>query len=1012
MQIIEDTPTTEKVLVIGGGMGGIRAALDLAESGRNVTLVDAAQSIGGLMTQLDRTFPTNNCDLCTLSPNLSEGGRGARIELMTLTDVTALEGEAGDFSVTLTTRPRYIDVTKCTACGACRDQFPECVQFAPGLDHRAPTCMRYPQATPQAFAIDMTKCSDVEGLEKVCPTGAIDSHATDTVQQTTFGAVVLAPGAAVFDPSGLDNFGYGQLPDVVTSLEFERILSASGPTGGRLQRPSNGEVPEKIAWIQCVGSRGLQQGAVSYCSGACCMFSLKEAMVTKEHFQDDIEASIFYMDMRTSGKDYELYFNRARDHYGVRFIRCRPHSIVPATEDTRLNIQYVDYDSGQSLTEAFDMVVLATGFYSGDSVRRLAGRLGIDLNPHGFAATSGFDPVATSRPGIYVCGTFEGPKDIPDTMVQASAAANRAACHVAGADDSGTEDAYPPEVDVADQKPRIGVFVCDCGPNIGAVVDVEAVAAHARSLHQVAVAEAVGHGCSRESMSRIEAAIVQHGLNRVVIGGCSPRTHETQFQDVLRRAGLNKYLLEIANLRDQDTWVHRERPREAMDKACQLVEMAVSAVRFARPLRENTLPMNQDVLVVGGGVTGMNVALSLADQETKVTLVEKSSNLGGVARDLHATLEGEDVQSYLTGLVQRTEAHPNIQVLTDAIIVDHSGRPGLFKTGMQVGPRMFYRQIEHGATVLATGATPHRPDDYLLGSHPAVYTQLDLDGLLAQQPDSVQSWQHVVMIQCVGSRTPDHPNCSRICCQSAIKNALRIVTDNPQARVFVLYRDMRTIGFHEDYYQQARAKGVIFVRYDAAQPPEVTPSDDRVAVRFRDPIIDRELVVEADCLALSTGFRVDEESIEDLSLVFHLPLTADHHYLEDHVKLRPIDLPVPGFYVAGTAHSPRSLRECITQAQAAASRVQTLLARGTINLGAVVARVDGTRCAACLICVRACPFDVPYINADGISEIDPARCQGCGVCAAECPAKAIQLQQFQDDQILAKLYGLLERKSA
>jgi heterodisulfide reductase subunit A len=896
--------SSDKVLVVGGGMGGIRTALDLAESGRGVILVDTAPSIGGLMTRLDRTFPTNNCDLCTLSPNLSESGRSARIRLMTLTEVSALAGDAGDFTVTLTTRPRYIDLQACTACGVCRTRFPECVTFSPGLDHRAPTCMRYPQATPQAYAIDMARCNDVAGLVAACPAGAIVPEDTERVLQVNVGALVLATGAKVYDPAGLDHFGYGRLPDVVTSLEYERILSASGPTGGRLQRPSDGRVPAKIAWIQCVGSRGLQKGAASYCSGACCMFSLKEAMVTKEHYRDGIEAAIFFMDMRTSGKDYELYYQRARQEYGVRFIRCRPHSIVQKPGGDRLDIQYVTDDAGETITETFDMAVLATGFESSPSVQRLASRLGIRINSHGFAATSAFDPVATSRPGIYACGTVEEPKDIPDTMVQASAAANRAACHAPCDDPGRAAENLPPERDVAAAAPRIGVFVCDCGPNIGGVVDVEAVVRHAGSLHQVVVAEAVGHGCSRDAMARIEASIAANNLNRIVIGGCSPRTHERQFQDLLRRSGLNRYLLEIANLRDQDTWVHGEHPGEAAAKARRLIEMAVSAVRFARPLSDTTLPMNQDVLVVGGGVTGMNAALSLADQGVKVVLVERSSQLGGLARRLHRTLEGDDVQAYLTALIQRTEAHPNIQLLTDAIIVDHSGRPGLFKTGMQVGPGLFYRQIEHGATVVATGAEPHRPAAFLLDEHPAVHTQLDLDGLLARDPDRASAWHNVVMIQCVGSRTDAHPNCDRICCQSAIKNALRIVALNPRARVFVLYRDIRTSGFQEDHYQLARQKGVIFVRYDPARPPLTTASGSQVTVRFRDPVIDRELAVEADCVALSTGFRIDEESVEDLAMVFHLPLTADHHYLEDHVKLRPVDLPVPGFFAAGAAHSP------------------------------------------------------------------------------------------------------------
>ncbi len=1010
MQNQDQWQSNNKVLVVGGGLGGIRTALDLAESGRDVVLVDKAFSIGGLMTQLDRTFPTNNCDLCTLSPHLSESGRQLHIDLLTMSQVEKVEGEAGNFSVTLTTAPRYIDLNKCTACGDCFKKYPECVRFTPGLDHRAPTCMRYPQATPQAFSIDLKKCPDVEGLVRACPAGAIVIEDTEKTSQIACGSIVLAPGAALFDPSGLDNIGYTNEPDVVTSLEYERILSASGPTLGQLVRPSDGRQPQKIAWIQCVGSRGLQHGAASYCSSACCMFALKEAIVTKERFQESIETTIFYMDMRTFGKDYERYLERAKTDYGVRLVRCRPHSVVRHAGAETQSVSYVLPDSSLPKEEEFDLVVLSTGFKVAEDVHKLALDLGLELNEHHFAKTGSFNPVATSRPGIYVCGLFESPKDIPETMVQASAAACMAATNLPiSTKEADQEDPFPPERDVTGEAPRIGVFICDCGYNIGGVIDVASLAEAARVLPQVAVSEAVGHGCSRESLEHIQQVIAAEGLNRVVIGGCSPRTHETKFQDTIRKAGLNRYLLEIANIRDQATWVHADQPGGAAQKADYLIRMAVSSVQLAHPLVDHLLPMNKMILVVGGGVTGLTAALNLADRGFKVVLVERSAALGGLAQKVRRTLEGEDVGTFIRELIEKVEHHQNIQVITRAIIVDHTGMPGMFKTGLQVGPQMFYRQIEHGVTILATGALPNRPPEFLLDKHPAVRTQLETDALIEDQPEKVKTWENVVMIQCVGSRCPDNPNCSRLCCQSAVKNALRILDLHPETQIFILYRDMRTYGFQEDYYQLARERGVVFVRYEREDPPRVAAADDRVEVTFRDPILDRLLTVTADSLCLSTGLVADDEAMEDLALIFKLPRTGDGYFLEDHVKLRPVDLPVPGFFVAGTAHGPKTIRDSVAQAQAVASRAQTLLAREVINLGAAVARVESAKCAACLICVRACPFEIPFINADGYSEIDPAKCHGCGLCAAECPAKAIQLLQFEDDQILAKLEGLLER---
>ncbi|KGO34275.1 MAG: FAD-dependent oxidoreductase [Desulfoprunum sp.] len=1011
--------SNNRVLVIGGGMAGIRTALDLAEAEKNVILVDRAYSIGGLMTQLDRTFPTNNCDLCTLSPNLSESSRQEHIELVTMTTVTDVKGKKGDFTVQLETAPRYINLDKCTACGECHKRYPEWVRFTPGLDHRAPTCMRYPQATPQAFSIDMAKCTDVKALMDTCPAGAINPDDFGSNREVKCASIVFVPGGALFDPSHLDYLGYAAQPDVVTSLEYERILSASGPTTGRLVRPSNGAQPKKVAWIQCVGSRGLQKGAGQYCSSACCMFALKEAIVTKERFGDDIETTIFYMDMRTMGKDYERYYLRARDEFGVRFVRSRPHSVLRPVGTDNLVVTYGTDSGAHNVTEEFDIVVLSTGFRVADDVRILAGKLGLDLNSGGFPKTDGFNPVVTSVPGVYVAGVIEAPKDIPETMVQASAAAIMAAGDLAPAamaetveEGEADQELLPPEFGVVGEEPRVGVFICDCGENIGGVIDAAALAEYAGTLPHVAVARLQGHGCSRESMRQIQQIVADEKINRVVIGGCSPRTHEAKFQEVIRKAGLNRYLLEIANIRDQVTWVHAHRAAGATDKAKDLIRMAVGSVVRSQPLADHSLPMNKDVLVVGGGVAGMTAALQLADHGHKVYLAERSATLGGQAAKIHRTLEGNEVAPLVRDLVARTEAHDNIQVITRALIVDHGGLPGMFRTGMQTGRQMFYRQIEHGVTILATGALPNRPAKYLLDECSQVSTQFDLQNLIEEKPGTVRAWDNVVMIQCVGSRTPDNPNCSRICCQNAVKNALRILEINPEARIFVLYRDMRTYGFQEEYYQKARQAGVIFVRYSAEAPPRVEAAGEMVEVTFTDPVLGREITVNADRLCLSTGLVADEDGNDELAMIFKIPRTADGYFLEDHVKLRPVDLPVPGFFVAGCAHGPKLIRESIAQALAASSRALTMLARDTIDLGARAARVDRDRCAACLICVRSCPFGIPFINADGYSEIDPAKCHGCGVCAAVCPAKAIQLMQFEDDRIMAKLEELFERNIA
>lgn len=1001
---------TQTVLVIGGGVGGIRAALDLAESRRDVVLIDQSYAIGGLMTRLDRTFPTNNCDLCTVSPHLSESGRQLRIDLKPMTIVEQVDGDVGDFKVTVKTMPRFIDLNTCTACGECVEKFPEWVRFTPGLDPRAPTCMRYPQATPYAFSVDTEKVTDFAALQGVCKVGAIRPDDRETTETLNVSAIVLATGAELFDPAVLDNFGAGKYPNVVTGLEYERIMSASGPTLGQLVRPSDQKRPARVAWVQCVGSRGINRADVPYCSSVCCMYALKEAIVTKERFAEEIEACIFYMDMRTFGKDYERYLTRAVDEYGVKLIRSRPHSVVADPDTGDLSITYATDGNARHQTEIFDMVVLSTGFRIPDSSVALANRLGIDLNEHGFAKTCGFEPVATSRPGIYVCGVSESPKDIPETMTQASAAAAMAGAHMhLDENDINEEELFPPERDVSAEPLRAGVFVCDCGTNIGGVITVSEVVEKARHFPNVAYAEAMGYGCSKEAMDRMEALIQEHRLNRVVIGGCSPRTHETKFQDMLRRCGLNKYLVEIVNIRDQDTWVHMDRPADATRKALKMLEMGVYGVIRAHPLVEHSLPMNRNVLVIGGGVTGMNAALLLADQGFRVYLVEREARLGGIARTVRTTLEGDDVGRYMSGLMEKVQAHEKIQVLIQSIIVDHKGMPGRFTTGIQTGPRMHYMQIEHGATILATGALVSRPRQYMLGEDDRVLTQLDMDAKIADDPESIRRMDQVVMIQCVGSREPGNPNCSRICCQSAIKNALRMKALNPDMQIYILNRDIRTYGFQEDYYREARQQGVQFIRYEPERRPDVRAAQDSMVVSVYDDILGCRLEISTDAVVLSTGLIADDETTEELSVLFHLPRTDDGYFLEDHVKLRPTDMSVRGFFLAGTAHAPKTIHESITQGQAAAGRALTMLAKQWINLGAAVAKVDGAKCSACLVCVRACPYNVPFINAEGYSEIDPAKCHGCGICAADCPARAIQLMQYEDDQILAKLDGLFER---
>lgn len=1001
--------TSNAVLVIGGGIAGIKASLDLAEAGRKVYVIDRSPVLGGFLPLLDRQFPTNDCQICFLSPELAKSGSELDIEVLPLTTMTELQGEAGAFIAKLKSEPRFIDVDLCTACGECVKAAPEgAVRFTPGLDHRSPTCMRYPQAVPMAFSIDKTKLDGDDSWTKVCPTGAIKLDQTQQDLELEIGAVVLATGAELFDPTPMQElWGYGKFPDVVTSLEFERIMSASGPTMGAFSRPSDGRRPQRIGWIQCVGSRTTKEPGKPYCSSICCMFAMKEAVWAKEHFADDLDATIFFMDMRPMGKDYEQYYQRVKNDLGVNFMRCRPHTVTWDKQNKDLLLEYLS-EEGKAEKAHLDMVVLATGFCAPTNAQAQALALGIDLDPYQFVAANDFAPVSTSRPGVYACGMALGPRDIPDSIMQASAAAMQASLNLAPPQIVPLEKQLPAERDVEKDESKVGVFLADFGGNTKQVVDFGDLLKYLGSRPDVVHVEELSADSQTACLDLMVQSIKDKGINRVVVAGSSPRGQGVLFANTVRKAGLNPGYLEMANILEQDAWVHPDKA-VATEKAKDLIRMAIGGVKKARPIFTHHEPLNHDALIVGGGVAGLNAALALAEQGLgQVTVVEKGKQLGGIARLLERSLDGSPVKPAVEALIAKVTDHPRITVISDALVVDHDGQVGSFVTGVQSGPGMYYQQINHGVTILATGAKGYLPTEYMFGVNPKVMNQLALEKQLAKGDGSDAELDTVVMIQCVGSRNDENPTCGRICCRSAVKNALWLKELKPEARIYVLYRDMRMPYVAEEAYRKAREQGVLFVRFSADDPPEAYEQDGELMVRFTDKVLERKLVVAPDALVLSTPQIPPDEEIEEIAEIFRLQRTASGYLLEDHVKLKPVDSPVPGVFLAGSVLAPKSLNEAQVQGLAAAGRAVTLLARESLAVDGGVATVKSELCASCLVCVRACPFEVPFINADGYSQIDPAKCQGCGVCAAECPAKAIQLQGYQDDQIMGRTDALLE----
>ncbi|HSB05164.1 MAG TPA: CoB--CoM heterodisulfide reductase iron-sulfur subunit A family protein [Thermodesulfobacteriota bacterium] len=993
------------VMVVGGGIGGMQASLDLAESGFFVYLVDHSPTIGGIMAQLDKTFPTNDCAMCIMSPKLVESGRHLNIRIIANAEVDGLVGEPGRFEVMLTQKPRYIHFDRCTGCGECAKHCPVSAidSYNEGLSKRTAIYLKYPQAVPKVFFIDRELCIGCGLCERVCLAKAVNYGDSLAKEKIEVGSIILAPGYEVFDAHRRPEFGYGVYPNVVTSIEFERLLSATGPHRGHLLRPSDGTIPERIAFIQCVGSRDSNCGN-DYCSSICCMYATKEAIIAKEHVHF-VKPTIFYMDIRAYGKGFDAYYERAKSEYGIRFVKCMVSKVREQFKTQNLLLSYLN-EEGKIEEEEFDLVVLSVGMVPSEKVVEMAKRMGIELDAYGFCKTRPFEPTSTSRAGIYVCGAFQAPKDIPETVSQASGAVADATGEIAVSRGSKViKKEYPPELDVASEEPRIGVFVCHCGINIGGVVNVPKVKEYARTLKNVVYVDENLYTCSQDTQEKIKNAVRDHRLNRVIVASCSPRTHEPMFRETIREAGLNRFLFEMANIRDQCSWVHMRQKDEATVKAKDLVRMAVANARWIQSLDQLMVPVIPKGLVIGGGAAGMNASLKLAEQGYEVYLLEKEAELGGNLRNLYYTLEGEDVQAYLRNLIHRVTSHPSIHVMMKAQVADFSGSRGNFSTGVKVGPSMEYRKIEHGVIILATGAEEWEPSEYHYGEDPRILTQIDLETKIANHPGEVKQAKNVVMIQCVGSRNETRPYCSRTCCASAVKNALRIKDLNPNAQIYVLYRDMRTYGLLESYYAKARREGILFIRYEPEEKPEVKKDGQKLFVSFRDRILKEQIEVEPDLLILSAA-TIPREN-EALAMLLKVPRTAEGFFLEAHMKLRPVDFATDGIYLAGSGHGPKLISESISQASASVSRACTILSKGKMLVGGIVAVVEGEKCAACLTCVRVCPYEVPVINSRGEAEIDVSKCKGCGSCAAECPARAIELMHFRDRQLEEKCRALV-----
>ncbi len=1005
------------VMVLGGGISGIQASLDLATAGYRVYLVEKAPTIGGKMAQLDKTFPTNDCSMCIESPKFIECDRHPNIEIMTHTEVASVAGEAGDFTIKLTRKPRYVNEDICTGCTTCVEYCPIQIPdpFNQELSENKAIHIYFSQAVPLVPYID-DRCRFIENgkcaiCEGACKNHAIDLHQKAQEQVINVGAIVLSPGYGAFDPRPRGDYGYGKIQNVVTSLDFERLLCATGPHEGEILRPSDKKHPHKIAWIHCVGSRQVQEGGHSYCSSVCCAYIQKQVILTKDH-DADAEAVIFHNDIRAYGKDFERFYQRASNLPGVRFQRSYVSIGREIPGSKNVTIRYATDGEGVK-EEEFDLVVLGVGIEPPADAEKLAKQFGITLDSHGFCKTNPVNPVETSRPGVFVSGAFQGPMDIPEAVVTASGATAMTSAFLHSRRGMLARDrVYPPERDVSAEEPKVGVFACHCGANIGRVVNVPSLVEYAKSLGNVAHAEEGLFICSTDAAAKISTTIREKGLNRVVVAACTPRTHEPLFRDTLREGGLNQYFFDLANIREHCSWVHSKQKEEATQKAKDIVRMAVARAIQLEPLQESRLPVTHVALVVGGGIAGMTAALSLADQGFEVQLIERDNELGGMARRLRTTLEGLDVQSFVKGLVRKIYQHPLVHVSHSATILDASGYVGNFVTMVRSEGRT--KTIRHGATILANGADEYRPTEYMYGEDDRVVTQLQLEERIAQDSgDWIRDARAVAMIQCVGCRREDRNYCARVCCSQAVKNALLLKKRKPSLDIYVLYRDMRTYGLKEDRYREAADRGVRFIRWEPGDGPVVEPAEEEgrsvLRVTVPDPILRKKLTVDVDLVVLSAAV-VPSPGNPEVAKQFKVAMSPDGFFQEAHVKLRPVDSAGEGVFLCGANHYPKHITETINQALGAAGRAGCLLSQETVTASGAICDVKQGDCVSCGACITACRYEAiswTETPAGKKALVNPALCKGDGLCCAKCPTDAIVLRHFTNEEVYRQIDAAL-----
>mgnify|MGYP001051194204 CR=1 FL=1 len=998
------------VLVVGAGIAGMQSALLLAEMGRKVFLLEQGPAIGGYFPLLDKTFPTNSCGVCFMSPTppafcpIYECHLHDGIELLPYSEVSKVEGEGGNFSVSIVRKPRFVDAKRCTLCEACIKVCPVEMEreFGGGLEKRKAIYLPYPQAIPHSLVIDSKTCIRCGECVKVCSPGAIDLDMKEEQEKIEVGAIILGFGFEPFWAQRKGEYGFGRYANVLTSIQFERMLSTSSPTQGLPIRLSDGKKMERIAFIQCVGSRDPSCGQ-DHCSTICCMYATKQAMIAEDR-SPELEVNFFYMDIRPMGKDYERYYERAKNEYGIEYKRCAISTIKELPVTKNLRITYVKED-GTFEEKDFDAVVLSVGFTPPQTIKGLAERMGLQLNRQGFCQTDEFNPAQTSVKGIFVGGAFRSPRDIPESVVEGSSAAAAAASFLSPYAYIHPVKEYPAEGALSEEIPKVGVFLCHCGEELKKYLSISHLMDEAKRTREVVHIEEVGLACLPEDLDLIKRRIGEHGLNRIVVAGCSHREIRKAMEEMAKGMGFNPYLIEYANLREQCAFVHKDYPELATEKARALIQMAIERARRAQPIRKGRQKVEKKALVVGGGLSGMTASVRLAEQGYEVQLIEKKKELGGNLKESFYTLRGSNPQALLQNLIKQVENNGLIHLYSEAEVLGCEKTNGHYRT--KIRHQNEEKILDHGALILATGGEEVTPKGYLYGEDHRVMTQRQLEKMIHLNDESLKHIHSVVMIQCVGSRDEEHPYCSRICCSHAVKNALKLKERNRGVNVYVLYRDVRTYGFYETYYHDARGKGVIFIRYDLENRPEVALRNGSLQVSLYDPAMNDRIALPADRVVLSTGIEPNDH--RELARIFDVESNPDGFFMEANPKSAPLDSVDRGKFFCGLCHSPNFIEDSISQGNAAAARAATILAKEAVEEKAYLAYVIKRLCCGCGLCVTVCPYGARVMNEEeGKAEVIGALCQGCGSCIVACRNAASQQRNFEKEMNMAVLDAAID----